>query len=74
MTGLPDTAQDRCPTCGSDPNDDTLHRDGCARIDTCGQMGPPWIDPPWHPDPAGPYDIAVSTAHRREVHGVGGAW
>lgn len=43
-------AGERCPTCGSEPYDDTVHRDGCPRVDTCGQYGPPWLDAPWHPE------------------------
>lgn len=46
---LLDDPEERCPSCGSDEHDD--HVDGCERIDTCGQFGPPWLDPPWHPLP-----------------------
>lgn len=38
-----------CPDCGDDPNDPSVHADGCPRIDTMGQFGPPWPDPPWAP-------------------------
>lgn len=41
--------QDHCPECGDEPGDDTLHREGCPRIDTCGMFGPPWLAGPWHP-------------------------
>ena len=27
---------EQCPDCGSDPNDDTLHKDGCRRIFVAG--------------------------------------
>lgn len=38
-----------CPDCGNDPDDNTLHRDGCRRIDHDAdglQFGPPWQDWP----------------------------
>lgn len=54
-----------CPSCGNDPADDSLHRDGCERIDTCGQFGPPWLDRPWHP--VG-WDIKTQAQHRRDAH------
>lgn len=48
---MPRHLRTRCPTCGSEPGNPDTHRDGCPRIDTCGQYGPPWVmDPPWHPD------------------------
>jgi hypothetical protein len=40
-----------CPDCGDEPDDHTLHRDGCRRIFPSGdpleylQNGPPWL--PW---------------------------
>jgi hypothetical protein len=35
-----------CPDCGNDPNDDSLHAEGCRRIDAGElQFGPPWK--PW---------------------------
>ena len=44
---------DPCPDCGDDPNDDTLHRDGCRRTAFANddprrelQFGPPWK--PWY--------------------------
>lgn len=39
---------DPCPDCGLDPNDSTLHADGCRRILPgwdLRQFGPPWL--PW---------------------------
>lgn len=68
VTAVEPDWEERCPSCGSDPDDDTIHRDGCERIGTCGQMGPPWLDRPWHLDPAGPFDAQASHAHRAEVH------
>lgn len=40
---------ERCPECGCEERDDTVHRDGCPRVNTCGQFGPPWMPGPWHP-------------------------
>jgi hypothetical protein len=42
--------QERCPWCGCEPGDDTVHRDHCPTIDTCGQIGPPWNLAELHPD------------------------
>lgn len=63
---------ERCPSCGCEPDDDTLHREGCERIDTCGQMGPPWLDPPWHPEPEDGFTSEACYRHREQVHGVRG--
>jgi hypothetical protein len=67
---------ERCPTCGAWPEDVSLHRQECPRVGTCGQYGPPWLDPPWHPDVdiRWPVDwLARTVAHRIEVHGLGSA-
>jgi hypothetical protein len=43
-----------CPDCGNDPDDWSLHRDGCRRILPIGhplermQFGPPYV-PAWEP-------------------------
>lgn len=38
-----------CPDCGNDPEDDSLHKSDCPRVNTKGQIGPPWLDGPWEP-------------------------
>lgn len=60
-----------CPSCGNDPEDDSLHKIDCERNGTCGQIGPPWIDPPWHPDPESGWTVEWCRDHRWHVHGVG---
>jgi hypothetical protein len=40
-----------CPDCGNDPKDASLHAEGCVRLDSTGQFGPPWDPPPWLPLP-----------------------
>lgn len=35
-----------CPDCPPGEQTDE-HLDGCPRIDTVGQIGPPWIPGPW---------------------------
>lgn len=48
---MSDVSDVRCPTCGSEPDDVDCHREGCPRIDTCGQYGPPWVpEGEWHPE------------------------
>lgn len=37
------SAEEPCPDCGGDPEDDDLHQEGCRRVGTCGQIGPPWV-------------------------------
>ena len=32
-----------CPDCGCDKNDHTCHAEGCPRVDTPVQCGPPWL-------------------------------
>ncbi len=32
---------EHCPSCGGE-GPDLDHVEGCERIDTCGQFGPPW--------------------------------
>lgn len=46
-----DELEDVCPSCGSDPEDITCHAEVCERLGTCGSLGPPWRDRPWHPEP-----------------------
>ena len=41
-----------CPDCAGDPDEDDLHADDCPRVDSCGQIGPPYVPPPFHPWPA----------------------
>lgn len=40
-----------CPDCPPgeqvDENGYPAHLDGCPRIDTLGQIGPPWVPGPW---------------------------
>jgi hypothetical protein len=63
----PEEPVDPCPDCGLDPNDQTLHRDDCPRLNTCGQLGPPWIDRPWHPIEE-PFSLWYAE-HRAVPHG-----
>lgn len=44
VNGEPGVAEEPCPDCGDDPDDPTLHKDGCPRIGTDAeyQCGPPW--------------------------------
>lgn len=46
-----DELKDVCPSCGGDPEDITCHAEICERVGTCGSIGPPWLDRPWHPEP-----------------------
>lgn len=87
VTDTTEVDGERCPTCGCEPDDDTAHRDGCERIDTCAQTGPPWIDPPWHRYDDHPIRLSDDShkdyaarwqrywetldEHRRTEHGVG---
>lgn len=36
--------EDPCPDCGTNKD---AHEDGCPRINTLGQIGPPWKPGPW---------------------------
>ncbi len=66
------TEPDVCPSCGNDPDwGIPLHREDCERLGTCGQAGPPWQDPPWHPQPAsrsGIYTKADQRHRTRDHH------
>jgi hypothetical protein len=42
--------RERCPWCGSMDNRDYDHMDGCPTINTCAQIGPPWVLSDLHPD------------------------
>lgn len=55
--------EERCPDCGSMPDDSFVHTVHCERVGTCGQYGPPWIDRPWH------RDLGGQSQHMQEVHG-----
>jgi hypothetical protein len=58
-----------CPDCKMDyVFDDYYHHEGCPRINSCGQIGPPWIDPPWHPWPDPRYLPNWYENHVREEH------
>lgn len=59
-----------CPDCGYADDDLTSHKDGCPRIGTCGQVGPPWLGPPFHPADV-PFDREVHRDHMAAVHGLG---
>lgn len=62
------SAEDPCPTCHSRYD---FHGVNCPRLDTCGQYGPPWLEPPWHPDdpPVGdPGFVEGVTRHRQDIH------
>lgn len=69
--GCPENAEelkDVCPSCGGDPEDVTGHADGCERLESCGQFGPPWLGAPWHPLPKGPLSGWLAW-HRENTHG-----
>lgn len=42
-------AAERCPHCGNDRQDYTMHAEGCPTIDTCAQTEP-GLPRPWHTD------------------------
>lgn len=33
----------RCPDCGSEPQQPDVHREGCPRLGSVVQFGPPWL-------------------------------
>jgi hypothetical protein len=65
---------EKCPDCGSDPNEPDFHVPTCLRVGTCGQVGPPWLDPPFHrwlfkgSPPEADYDIAEDEQHYATMH------
>lgn len=56
-----------CPDCTLDL--DGSHADGCPRIHTCGQFGPPWLPlEECHREPT-PWTMEWWTQHMIERHG-----
>jgi hypothetical protein len=61
-----------CPDCTPEEDHPDLHAEDCPRVDTCGQLGPPYLPPPFHPWPDRPTMGSTTwlIEHAREVHGV----
>lgn len=59
----------RCPDCNDDGD---LHEPECPRVNTCGQIGPPYLPPPFHPWPAAELmgDTPWVVEHGGEIHGI----
>lgn len=63
-----------CPHCGCDPEDYTMHADGCITLGTCAATRP-GLPKPWHPDSewlhGERFTIDRMYQHYAEQHGKG---
>lgn len=57
----------RCPVCGSDPEDVTMHTGTCRTLGTCASSAPD-LPEPWHPEPEGRWSMAWLAGHLVEHH------
>lgn len=61
----------KCPHCGSDPEDVTMHAEGCPTLGTCAS-GRSGIPRPWHPEvdwlDGKPWTLEAANRHYAEAH------
>ena len=60
-----------CPDGVADDGQPDLHATDCPRVNTCGQIGPPYLPPPFHswPTPPSMWNGWL-IQHAAEVHGI----